>query len=68
MDSGVKLFFLIRRVFSACNVLTQLLCVTEMNNLLHCAFGDRFVNDRLDVGLEIAGTGRDDGLHDSSEA
>ena len=30
-------------------VLTQLLYVTELNNLLHCAIGDRFVNDRLDT-------------------
>ena len=53
MDSEVTMFLLIRRVF----FLTQLLYVTELNNLLHCAIGDRFVNDRLDIGLEIAGTG-----------
>ena len=58
MDSEVKMFLLIRRVFFCMGyVLTQLLYVTELNNLLHCAIGDWFVNDRLDMGLEIAGTG-----------
>ena len=62
MDSEVKMFLLIRRVFLCLGyVLTQLLYVTELNNLLHCAIDDWFVNDRL-VTLEIAGTGRDDGL------
>ena len=32
------------------HVLTQLLYVTELNNLLHCAIGDWFVNDRLVMG------------------
>ena len=63
MDSEVKMFFIIRRVFLCLGyVLTQLLYVSELNDLLHCAIGDWFVNDRLDMGLEIAGTGRDDGL------
>ena len=54
MDSEVKMFLLIRRVFFCMgHVLTQLLYVTELNNLLHCAIGDWFVNERL----EIAGTG-----------
>ena len=58
MDSEAKMFLLTRRVFFCMGyVLTQLLYVTELNNLLHCAIGDRFVNDRLDMGLEIAGTG-----------
>ena len=58
MDSEAKMFLLTRRVFSCMGyVLTQLLYVTELNNLLHCAIRDRFVNDRLDMGLEIAGTG-----------
>ena len=43
-------------------VLTQLLYVTELKNFLHCAIDDWFVNDRLDMGLEIDGTGLDDGL------
>ena len=60
MDSEVKMFFIIRRVFLY--VLAQLLYVTELNGLLHCAIDDWFVNDRLAMGLEIAGTGRDDGL------
>ena len=63
MDSEVKMFFLIGRVFYCMGyVLTQLLYVTESNNLLHYDIGDWFVNDRLDMGLEIAGTGRDDGF------
>ena len=58
MDSEVKMFLFTRRVFLCLGyVLTQLLYVTELNNLLHCTIGDRFVNDRLDMGLEIAGTG-----------
>ena len=58
MDSEAKMFLFTRRVFLCLGyVLTQLLYVTELNNLLHCAIGDRFVNDRLDMGLEIAGTG-----------
>ena len=63
MDSEVKMFLLIRRVFFwMVYVLAQLLYVTELNNLLHCAIDDWFVNDRLAMGLEITGTGRDDGL------
>ena len=63
MDSEVKMFLLIGRVFLCMGyVLTQLLYVTELNNLLHCAIYGWFVNDRLAMGLEIAGTGRDDGL------
>ena len=63
MDSEVKMFLLIGRVFSCMDyVLTQLLHVTELNNLLHCAIDDWFVNDRLVMVLEIAGTGRDNGL------
>ena len=54
MDSEAKMFLFTRRVFLCLGyVLTQLLYVTELNNL----FGDQFVNDRLDMGLEIAGTG-----------
>ena len=63
MDSEVKMFLLIRRVFFCMGyVLTQLLYVTELNSLLQCAIDDWFVNDRLAMVLEIAGTGRDDGL------
>ena len=63
MDLGVKMFLLIGRVFFCMGyVLTQLLYVTELNNHLHCAIDDWFVNDRLAMVLEIAGTGRDDGL------
>ena len=63
MDCEAKMFFVTRRVFLCLGyILTQLLYVSELNDLLHCAIGDWFVNDRLDMGLEIAGTGRDDGL------
>ena len=63
MDSEVKMFFLIGHVFFCMDYfLTQLLHVTELNSLLHCAIDDWFVNDRLAMVLEIAGTGRDDGL------
>ena len=63
MDCEVKMFLIIGRVFLCMGyVLTQLLCVTELNNLLHCAIDDWFVNDRLAMGLEIAGTGRDDSI------
>ena len=63
MDCEAKMFLVTRRVFLCLGyVLTQLLYVSELNDLLHCAIGDWFVNDRLDMGLEIAGTGRDDGL------
>ena len=30
----------------------------ELNDLLHCGTEGRYVNDRLDTGLEIAGTGQ----------
>ena len=63
IDLEVKMFLLIKRVFFCMgHVLTQLLYVTELNNLLHCAIDDWLVNDRLAMGLEIAGTGRNDGL------
>ena len=63
MDSEEKMFLLIGRVFYCMGyILTQLLYVTELNNLLHCTIDDWFVNDRLAMVLEIAGTGRDDGL------
>ena len=69
VDSEAKMFLLIGHVFFCMGyVLTQLLYVTELNNLLHCAIGDWFVNDRLDMGLEIAGTGLDNGSHDANEA
>ena len=59
MDCEVKMFLIIRRVFLCLGyVLTQLFYVTELNDLLHCAIDDWFVNDRLAMGLEIAGTGR----------
>ena len=57
MDSEAKMFLLTRRVFSAWVTFSHSCSVTELNNLLHCAIGDWFVNDRLDMGLEIAGTG-----------
>ena len=54
----MKMFLIIGSVFLFVGyILTQLFYVTELNNLLHCAIGDWFVNDRLDMVLEIAGTG-----------
>ena len=69
MDSEVKMFLFIRRVFFCMGcVLTKLLYVTELNNLLHCAIDDWFVNDRLAMGgwrsLEMDGTM---GSHDANE-
>ena len=63
MDFEAKMFLVTRRVFFCLGcVLTQLLYLSESNDLLCCATGDWFVNDRLRMGLEIAGTGWDDGL------
>ena len=63
MDSEMKMFLIIGRVFLCLGyVLIKLLYVTESNGLLHCTIDGWFVNDRLDTGLEIAATGRDDGL------
>ena len=39
-------------------VLTQLFYVTEPNDLLHCAIDGMYVNDWLDMVLEIDGTGQ----------
>ena len=68
MDSEVKMFLLIGRVFLCLGyVLTQLLYVIEMNNLLHCTIDDWFVNDRVAMGwrsLELDGMM---GSHDASE-
>ena len=59
----MKLFLSIVRVFICLGyVRMKLLYVSELNGLLHCTIVGEFVNDRLDVRLEIAGTGRDDGL------
>ena len=59
----MKLFLIIMRVFLCLGyVLTQRLYVSELKGLLHCTIVGGFVNDRLAMGLEIAGTGRDDGL------
>ena len=63
MDSEMIMFFIIVRVFLCLgDVLMMLLYVTELDGHLYCTINDWFVNDRLDTGLEIAGTGRDDGL------
>ena len=39
-------------------VLTQLFYVTEPNDLLHCVIDGMYVNDWLDMVLEIDGTGQ----------
>ena len=59
MDSEVKMFLIIGRVFLCVGyVLTQLFYVTEPNDLLHCVIDGMYVNDRLDTVLEIDGTGQ----------
>ena len=63
MDCEEKMFLVTRRVFLCLGcILTQLLYVSESNDLLYCAIGDWFVNDRLRMELEIAGAGWNDGL------
>ena len=52
MDSEVKMFLIIGYV------LTQLFYVTEPNDLLHCVIDGMYVNDWLDMVLEIDGTGQ----------
>ena len=59
MDSEVKMFLIIGYVFLFVGyVLTQLLYVTEPNDLLHCVIDGMYVNDWLDMVLEIDGTGQ----------
>ena len=59
MDSEVKMFLIIGRVFLCVGyVLTQLFYVTEPNDLLHRVKDGMHVNDRLDTVLEIDGTGQ----------
>ena len=58
MDSEVKMFLIIGRVFLCVGyVLMKLLYGVELNDLLHCVIDGMYVNDRLDTVLEIAGTG-----------
>ena len=55
----MKMFLIIGRVFLFVGyVLTQLFYVTEPNDLLHCVIGGMYVNDWLDMVLEIDGTGQ----------
>ena len=59
MDSEVKLFLIIGRVFLCVGyVLMKLLYGVEPNDLLHCVIDGMYVNDRLFTVLEIAGTGQ----------
>ena len=59
MDSEVNLFLIIGCVFLCVGyVLTKLFYVTEPNDLLHCVIDGMHVNDRLDMVLEIDGTGQ----------
>ena len=59
MDSEVKMFLIIGRMFLCVGyLLTQLCYVTEPNDLLHCVIDGMYVNDRLDTVLEINGTGQ----------
>ena len=58
MDPEVKLFMIIEGVFLCVgDVHIEVLFGTELNDLLHCATEDGYVNGRMDTGLEIAGTG-----------
>ena len=59
MDSEVKMFLIIWRVFLCVGyVLMKLFYVTEPNDLLHSIIDGMYVNDRLDTVLEIDGTGQ----------
>ena len=59
MDSEVKMFLVIGRVFLCVGyVLTPLFYVTEPNDLLHCVKDAMNANDLLDTVLEINGTGQ----------
>ena len=59
MDSEVKMFLIIGRVFLCVGyVLMKLFYVTEPNDLLHCVIDGMYVNDWLDTVLEIDGTGQ----------
>ena len=55
----MKMFLIIGSVFLYVGyVLTQLFYVTEPNDLLHCVIDGMYVNDWLDMVLEIDGTGQ----------
>ena len=59
MDSEVKMFLIIGRVFLCVGYfLTQLFYVTEPNDILHCITDGMYVNDWLDTVLEIDGIGQ----------
>ena len=59
MHSEVKLFSIIEGVFLCVgDVLIKVLYGIELNDLWHCGTEGRYVNDRLDTGLEIDRTGQ----------
>ena len=59
MDSEVKLFTITEGVcLCVGDVHIEVLCDMEPNDLLHCGTEGKYVNGRMDTGLEIAGTGQ----------
>ena len=59
MDSEVKLFMITEGFFLCVgNVHIEVLHGMELNDLLHCGTEGKYVNGRMDTGLEIAGTGQ----------
>ena len=57
MDSEVKLFMITEGVFLCVGgVHIEVPHGMELNDLLRCGTEGRYVNDRLDTGLKIAGT------------
>ena len=59
MDCEVKLFIITEGVFLCVgDVHNEVLFGMDLNDLLHCGTEGRYVNDRMDTGLEIAGTGQ----------
>ena len=59
MDSEVKVFMITEGVILCVrNVHIEVLHGMELNDLLHCGTEGRYVNGRMDMGLEIAATGQ----------
>ena len=59
MYSEVKLFMITEGVFLCVgDVHIEVFYGMELNDLLHCGTEGRYVNGRMDTGLDIAGTGQ----------
>ena len=68
MHSEVKLFMITEGVFLCVgNVHIQVPYGMELNDLSHCGTEVRYVNGRMDTGLEIAGSGQRYGCISSCE-